>query len=315
MERMGLQTKNDASPLAAQEPIHTPVLLAEVLSYLNLKPKEFIADGTLGGGGYAEAIIARIPGGIFLGFDADLEAVAAGGPRIERLEANGVHITLVSENFSNIPEFVARRGLGALDGMVLDLGLSTDQIERSGRGFSFLRDEPLIMTYDANAVPLRDMLPKLSEGELEQILREFGEERYARRIARAIKATAAQGRSIRTSGVLADIVRRAVPKSYEHGRIHPATRTFLAFRIWVNKELEHLGLILDAIPKIMRDGGRVCIVSFHSLEDRIVKQHFQKLARAGAGTILTGKPVRPSREEIARNPNARSAKLRAIRMG
>ena len=294
-------------------PLHIPVLLQEVIEYLNPNPGEFFIDGTLGGGGYAEAIIRRIAtGGTFVGFDLDLETFMGGGPRMRASETMGVAVTLVNDNFSRVPEFLAARGYGKADGFVLDLGFSSDQLEHSGRGVSFRNDEPLLMTYDADAKPVREILRGIREDELRRILVEFGEERFAKHIARAICLREAR-KPIETSGTLAEVVASAVPRSYARGRIHPATRTFMAFRIYANHELEHLRKILDSLEAIMKPGGRVCVVSFHSLEDRIVKNCFKKFERRGVAESLTKKPVRPTESEVKKNPRARSAKLRAMR--
>lgn len=295
---------------AVREPLHRPVLLKEALALLDPKLGEFIVDGTLGGGGYAEAIVERLQGsGRFLGFDLDLAAIVSGGRRIEKKEQAGVEMVLVNENFAEIPAFLVREGYPKANGFVLDLGLSTDQLMRSGRGFSFERDEPLLMTYSGQAEPVRDVLRRLTEEELAAIIAEFGEERYAKRIAKAVKAA---GR-IETTGVFARVIKGAVPKQYERGRIHPATRTFMAFRIYANHELENLKNVLASLDQILAEGGRACVVSFHSLEDRIVKQSFQAFAKEGRAAMLTKKPIRPSPEERGANPQARSAKLRAIK--
>ena len=227
-------------------------------------------------------------------------------------ETMGVAVTLVNDNFSRVPEFLAARGYGKADGFVLDLGFSSDQLEHSGRGVSFRNDEPLLMTYDADAKPVREILRGIREDELRRILVEFGEERFAKHIARAICLREAR-KPIETSGTLAEVVASAVPRSYARGRIHPATRTFMALRIYANHELEHLRKILDSLEAIMKPGGRVCVVSFHSLEDRIVKNCFKKFERRGVAESLTKKPVRPTESEVKKNPRARSAKLRAMR--
>lgn len=296
---------------AVHEPSHRPVLLKEVLEFLDPKPGEFIIDGTLGGGGYAEAIVERLHGsGKFLGFDLDLSAIVSGGRRIEKKEQAGVEMVLVNENFAELLVFLVREGYPKANGLVLDLGLSTDQLKHSGRGFSFEHDEPLLMTYSAHAEPVKDILHRLTEHELAEVIAKFGEERYARRIAKAVKAA---GR-IETTGALVRAIKNAVPKQYEHGRIHPATRTFMALRIYANRELENLEKALGGIDQILADGGRACVVSFHSLEDRIVKHAFQALGKTGRAAVLTKKPVRPTEEERMANPKARSAKLRAIKL-
>lgn len=312
---MDIGTTDKSLPsYAVPRPIHIPVLLHEVVTYLDPKPGQFVIDGTFGGGGYAEAILTRLaPRGRFLGFDLDIGAVLAGGPRIRTSEKQGVEITLVNENFAELPEFLARHEYGKADGLVLDLGFSSDQLEKSGRGFSFLRNEPLLMTYDPGVESVRDILIRIDEDTLAHIIVDFGEERYARRIAHAIKERGSRT-PLRTTGELAQAIAAAVPKGYEHGRIHPATRTFLALRVYANHELENLERILSSLAAIVRGGGRVCIVSFHSLEDRLVKTYCAKLVKADQAALLTKKPVRPDGAEAERNPRARSAKLRVIQL-
>lgn len=272
---------------------HTPVLLNEVIRLLDPKLGEFFIDGTFGGGGHARAILRKIGSrGKLLGVDWDEETKAD-----------------VIGNYADLPEILQERQLPKADGLFLDLGFSSDQL-RSGRGFSFSADKPLHMTYSKETQPLQERLPQLTEKELADIIYRFGGERYARRIAKAIKEAERQ-KPIRTSGQLADIVRRALPKNYERGRIDPATRTFQALRIWTNNELGNLEKVLGRLREILRPGGRVAIISFHSLEDKLVKEAFRRGAKEGWLEILTKKPITPSKEEISQNPRSRSAKLRA----
>ncbi|MBM3257348.1 MAG: 16S rRNA (cytosine(1402)-N(4))-methyltransferase RsmH [Candidatus Liptonbacteria bacterium] len=196
------------------------------------------------------------------------------------------------------------------DGLLLDLGFSSEQIDAEGRGMSFLRDEPLRMTYSDDQDPVSKILRELSERDLTKILREYGEERYAPRIAKAIKESLNKG-SVETTGRLAEIIAEAVPRNYERGRIHPATRTFQALRIYANAELENLTKVLQALPGILNMGGRVAILTFHSLEDRIVKHTFRAMEKEGVLEVLTKKPVEASESEMQENPRSRSAKLRA----
>ena len=196
---------------------------------------------------------------------------------------------------------------------MLDLGFSSEQLESSGKGFSFMKDEPLIMTYAPDAIPVRELIRRLSESELGEIIREFGEERYAARIANAIKTRDKRAR-IETTKDMREAIVQAVPGSYERGRIHPATRTFQALRIYANRELENLQKLLDFLPKILKPGGRAVVVSFHSLEDRIVKTKFRAYAAEGKMEILTKKPDTPDAREDDANPRSTSAKLRAVVM-
>ncbi len=293
---------------------HIPVLLREVLDALEPAPGGFYVDGTLGDGGYASAIIRRAEGRLtFLGVDRDHRALTSASERLSAAAGEHAQLTFETANFADIPELMERHSLPPADGLVLDLGFSSTQLESSGRGFSFRADEPLLMTYGDDATPVRDLLQQMDEQEIENVLREFGQERYARRIAEAIVARRRQ-RPVETSGDLAAIVRAAVPAGYERGRIDPATRTFQALRIHANGELESLDALLALLDRIIAPGGRAAIVSFHSLEDGRVKRAFAALARTGKATLLTKKPITASAAEIAANPRARSARMRALVM-
>ena len=293
---------------------HVPVLLNEVIALLDPKPGEFIIDGTVDGGGHAAAIMERImPQGIFLGVDWDTRMI---GERIAAREArrgDKTHERYACGNYADLPAILAKEKLGKADGLLLDLGFSSEQLAHSGRGFSFgeeARNEPLIMTYDDAHPPVAEILRMQSEKELADIIFAFGGERLSRKIAKAIKE---RGRKklIVTSGELAEIVRSAVPKNYERGRIDPATRTFQALRIYANDELGNLARAIENVQDVLKIGGRMVAISFHSLEDRIIKQSFQKSAKENKLKILTKKPIAASREEIAKNPRSRSAKVRA----
>ena len=298
---------------------HKPVLLNEVLELLDPHPGDFMIDGTLDGGSHAAAIMEKIlPGGKLLGIDWDKEMIAKSSLR----EESGTHknVTLVHGNYADLPEILAREQLPRADGLLLDLGFSSEQLEGSGMGFSFApgsgkaaKDEPLRMTYSDQQIPVSQILREIDEMELANILYEFGGERFSRRIAKAIKERERR-KPIVTAGELADTVRAALSKSYERGRIDPATRTFQALRIYANDELKNLKTILDNLPKVLKPGGRAAIISFHSLEDRIVKQSFQKMAKEGSVILLTKKPTTATREEIKENPRSRSAKLRALKI-
>ena len=274
-----------------QVPKHTPVLLKEVMGLLEPKAGEFFIDGTTGGGGHSRAIQEKIgPNGQLLAID---------------WEKTG-------ENYADLPQILADKNLGLADGLLLDLGFSSEQIG-GGRGFSFQTDEPLLMTYDPKAEPVKQILKRLTEEELAKIVKELGEERFPKRIARHIYDRERE-RPIETTMELAEIVRAAVPRSYEHGRIHPATRTFQALRIYANHELENLERVLKSLDSIVKPGGRVAIISFHSLEDRLVKNYFRDYAKAGKVRLLTKKPIQASREEAMANPRSRSAKLRCVEL-
>jgi 16S rRNA (cytosine1402-N4)-methyltransferase len=267
---------------------HIPVLLNEVIRVLDPKAGEFFIDGTFGSGGHARAVEERI------------------GPKGKLL---AIDWAKTGENFADLPEIMTEKKLEKADGLLLDLGFSSEQLDSpagGGRGFSFQRDEPLLMTYSDGEKPVSQILREVSLSELENIIRTFGEERFAGRIAKAIKKTLPT-----TSGKLAEAIRRAVPRNYERGRIDPATRTFQALRIYANRELENLESILKNLERVLKIGGRVAIISFHSLEDRIVKNYFRDYAREGKLELITKKPIMATAEEVKSNPKSRSAKLRA----
>ena len=314
------------SPSSASEPTayrHLPVMRAEVLEYLNCRPGGVYVDGTLGGAGHARDILEQsAPDGRLIGLDQDADAIA--NARIV-LAPYADRVRLVHENFDRLAEVLSQPGFTGVDGILLDLGISLHHLEGSGRGFSFMRDEPLDMRMDTRPEQTAaDLVNRLREEDLKRIFQEFGEERFAGRIARGI-AAARRRQPIRTSGELARIVCEATPRAGRN-RIHPATRVFMALRIAVNRELERIEAFMGQLPNLLAAGGRVCILSFHSLEDRIVKQRLkamEKDRRGGAWPgapvpeaegvlrILTRKVVRPRPEEIAANPMARSTKLRA----
>ncbi len=284
--------------------IHTPVLLKEVMELLRPGEGGIIIDGTAGGGGHAKEILKLIGNaGKLLLVDWDKKIIV----NLKKEMKDYKNISLTEGTYANLPEIMRENNFPKADGLLVDLGFSSDQLENSGRGFSFLKDEPLLMTYSGQSEPLRDFLKRSKLPDLIEIIRKFGEERYAKKIAEAIFA---KRKEIETSRQLSDIVRESVPKSYEHGRIHPATRTFQAFRIYLNQELDNLESLLHSLEQILNPGGRVAIISFHSLEDRIVKNYFRESAKKGRLKILTKKPIIASIQEIAVNPRARSARLR-----
>lgn len=286
--------------------MHIPVLLEETLNILNPKAGEFIIDGTIDGGGHAEKLLERVgSNGKLLGVDLD-EAMIAGS---REKFAGKENVTLLNGNYTDLPEMLRSRKLGLADMLLLDLGFSSEQL-LSGRGFSFERDEPLNMNYAEGAIPASVWLKKLKEQELADIIYRYGGERMSRRIAKAIKST----RGIDTTKKLADAVRKALPGNYERGRIHPATRTFQALRIFVNRELENIETVLSELPQIVHPGGRVAIITFHSLEDKLIKDGFKKLAKDGLAELLTKKPIPARFEEIKANPRSRSAKIRGIKI-
>ncbi|MBX3236473.1 MAG: 16S rRNA (cytosine(1402)-N(4))-methyltransferase RsmH [Nitrospiraceae bacterium] len=302
---MGENGKTDVARVA-----HEPVLIEEILFWLRCKPGGVYVDCTIGYAGLAIRILDQsAPSGVLVGIDRDRDALDAARHRLATAESRA---RLHHGNFSDLKSVVSQFGFSRVDGVVFDLGVSSPQLDRADRGFSFREDGPLDMRMDrAEGRTAADLVRELPESELADVLYHLGEERYSRRIARAI-VQARREASIETTGRLAAIVERAVPGFYRHGRIHCATRTFQALRIAVNRELEVLEPALRDAVDILAPGGRVCAVSFHSLEDRIVKTTFRALASGPDASlqILTKKPVMASEVECCRNPRSRSAKLR-----
>ena len=305
---------------------HIPAMQNEVLHYLNCKPGKIYVDCTIGGAGHAEAILKKIvPDGLLIGIDQDEDAIINARKVLESYEAN---IHLFRNNFIFLPEILSQLNIVAVDGILLDLGLSQHQLEASGRGFSFQRDEPLDMRMDIEGtVKAEDIINKTEGKSLANIFKQYGEERWAKRIAQNI-VHIRKHKAIRTSRQLAQIVCDCVPKKASlKQKIHPATRVFMALRIAVNNELERLDSFLENAVDLLNPNGRLCILSFHSLEDRIVKQRFKafekgctcppgfpkcvcnkkKMVRS-----LTKKAQRPTAEETLKNPMSRSTRLRAV---
>jgi len=283
--------------------IHIPVLHKEVLDYLQPLPGQVVVDGTLGGGGHTRLLAERVgPDGFVLALDRDPRAIAAA----ERSLA-GLPVKLAQANFAELPELVRSLGLPAVDGVLLDLGLSSDQLADAARGFSFDSRGPLDLRFDpTEGEPAWQLLERVREEPLANLIYEFGEERFSRRIARRI-VQVRRSEPIRTADQLARLVRSCVPRGGRQ-RIDAATRTFQALRIAVNDELGSLKRALEQIPSWLRPGGRFVVISFHSLEDRLVKEAFRA---APLLERLCNKPVRPSDLECDVNPRSRSAKLRA----
>lgn len=290
-----------------RHPVHRPVLLREVMAILELRSGLVVVDGTVGAGGHARAIVPAIgPDGVLVGLDRDSEILAPARAALAAGAAGaGVRISLHHLPHSRMHEALAANGLSRCDRVLLDLGVSSMQLDRPGRGFSFMADGPLDMRMDASApLTAAEWLASVDERELADVLYRFGEERHSRRIARHL--VAARRRSpIERTAQLAALVAAALPPAARGGRIHPATRTFQAIRIAVNDELGELERGLRAALDCLVPGGRLAVITFHSLEDRIVK-HF---LRAHCD-VLTKKPIAPTPEEVRANPRARSAKLR-----
>ena len=300
--------------------MHAPVLLKEVVDCLDPHPGDFLIDGTVNGGGHAKALLEKIlPGGHLLGIDWD-ENLLENLKSESWVAKHQSDINLIHGNYADLPEIIERRKLSRADGLVLDLGFSSAQIEESKRGFSFDRDEPLIMTYSGDQIPVAQIIRELSEKELADVIYNFSGERLSRVIAKKIKEASKKKRII-SSLELANVIRGAVPKKYEQAgrkdgtsRIDPATRTFQALRIYANRELENLENILKKLPSVIAPQGRVAIITFHSLEDALVKNYFSKMASTGEAELINKKPLTASPDEIKKNPRSRSAKLRAIKI-
>jgi 16S rRNA (cytosine1402-N4)-methyltransferase len=297
---------------------HIPVLGREAVGMLAPRDDGVYVDATFGAGGYSRMILG-IAGTRVIGIDRDRTAVAGGFDLVDQSDGR---LTLVEDRFSNLAEICTAAGIEAIDGIVMDVGVSSMQLDQAGRGFSFRLDGPLDMRMGNAGPTAADVIAKASEAELADIIYIFGEERHSRAVARAIVAARKEG-AITSTRALADIVARVVRS--KPGDIHPATRTFQGLRIFVNEELDELYLALRAAERVLKPGGRLAVVSFHSLEDRIVKDFLNARSKTGGGsrhlpeinqaapslTVLTKRPIVAGEKEVAANPRARSAKLRA----
>ena len=304
---------------------HQSVLLAETIDSLHIRPDGIYADGTLGGGGHSEAILERLgEGGRLIGFDQDADAVQAAGERLSRF---GDRIRIIRSNYRYMREELENLGISRVDGIVLDLGVSSYQLDHFERGFSYRGDAPLDMRMDQRQEKTAaDVVNTYEEAELARILRDYGEERFAGRIARSIVQTREKA-PIETTGQLVEIIRGAIPAKNRETGGHPAKRSFQAIRIEVNAELDVLRSSLDGMIDLLDDGGRICVITFHSLEDRIVKSIFQKnenpctcppsfpvcvCGKKSKGRVVTRKPILPGIEETEENSRSKSAKLRVF---
>jgi 16S rRNA (cytosine1402-N4)-methyltransferase len=289
----------------ADDPTHHPVLVREVVEWLRPSAGGLFVDCTLGLGGHTRALLVAGASRV-IAIDRDQAAI---GIALERLGSLAGQVDAVHADYRSLPSLLDARGVERVDGVLADLGVSSMQFDAEGRGFSFRRDEPLDMRMDRSAGPTAaELLNQADEADLADVIFRFGEERYSRKVARALVAA----RPISTTGELAAVVRRAIPtRGWQ--RIDPATRTFQALRIWVNRELEGLDHFLSSALGRLRAGARLVVITFHSLEDRIVKHTLRALEKGGAAgvKVVTKKPEMPDEDEIARNPRARSAKLRA----
>ena len=302
---------------------HVPVLLDECLEGLSIKPDGIYVDGTLGGGGHASAVCERLSGsGTLIGIDRDRDAIDAAGKRLENYPCRKI---FVNRNYSDIKEILNDNGIGSIDGALLDLGVSSFQLDNAERGFSYMNDAPLDMRMNRDdSLTAKDVVNGYSRADLTRIISAYGEERWASRIASFIEE-ARKEKPIETTGELTEIIKAAIPASARRTGPHPAKRTFQAIRIEVNEELTRLEKALEDFCDVLSPGGRLCVISFHSLEDRIVKDVMARRADpctcppdipvCVCGKVadikkITRKPVVPSGEEQEDNPRARSAKLR-----
>lgn len=304
---------------------HVSVLLEETVEALQIKPDGIYVDGTLGGAGHARQICQRLNDkGRFVGIDQDEEAVAVS---TERLKEYGEKVSIIKSNYAQMKQVLQDLGIEKVDGILLDLGVSSYQLDNAERGFSYMADAPLDMRMDKDqTVSAKDIVNTFPEAELARIIREYGEERYARNIARNIVKTR-ESRSIETTFQLVDIIRGSMPAKARNGKGHPAKRTFQAIRIECNHELEVLREALDDMVDLLNDQGRLCIITFHSLEDRIVKVSYRRnenpctcppdfpvcvCGKRSKGKVITKKPMLPSEREQEENSRSQSAKLRVF---
>lgn len=304
---------------------HKSVLLEACIENLRIRPDGIYVDGTLGGGGHSYEICRRLSSkGRLVGIDQDAAAIEAAGKRLEEFTDK---VTIVRSNYRNMKTELEKLGISSVDGVILDLGVSSYQLDDAGRGFTYREDAPLDMRMDQRqSVTAKEIVNGYSEMELYRIIRDYGEDRFAKNIAKHI-VSARQEKNIETTGELIHIIKAAIPAKVRAVGGHPAKRTFQAIRIEVNHELDVLRDSLDEMIDLLNDGGRICVISFHSLEDRIVKTIYRKnenpcicppefpvcvCGRKSKGTVITRKPILPSEEEQEANPRAKSAKLRVF---
>ncbi len=307
---------------------HRSVLLEETVNGLNIKPDGIYVDGTLGGGGHAYEICRRLGDkGSIIGIDQDEAAIEAAGIRLKDF---GEKVTIVRSNYCEMKSVLQGLGIDKVDGIVLDLGVSSYQLDTAERGFSYREDAPLDMRMDRRqTMTARDIVNDYSEKDLYRVIRDYGEDKFAKNIAKHI-VIEREKRSIETTGQLTEIIRGAIPMKFQKKSGHPAKRTFQAIRIELNRELDVLKNSLDDMIDLLNPGGRLCIITFHSLEDRIVKSAFKKnedpctcpkdfpvcvCGKVSKGSILTRKPILPGPEEMEENSRSKSAKLRIFERG
>ena len=302
---------------------HTTVLLDETVDGLNVRPDGIYVDATLGGGGHAFKVCTKLGStGRLIGIDQDADAIEAAG---KRLEGFGEKVTIIRSNYRDMKPELHKLGIDGVDGITLDLGVSSYQLDTAERGFSYRMDAPLDMRMDQRQkLTARDIVNGYSEAELFRVIRDYGEDRFAKNIAKHIVAEREKA-PVETTGQLNEIIKRAIPMKVQKTGGHPSKRTFQAIRIELNHELEVLRDSLDEMIDMLRPGGRICVITFHSLEDRIVKSAFRRnenpctcpshfpvcvCGKVSKGKVITRKPILPTREEMESNPRSKSAKLR-----
>ena len=304
--------------------VHKSVLLYETVGSLNIKPGGIYVDGTLGGGGHAYEVCKRLGGGRLIGIDQDADAIRAAG---ERLAPFKDKVTIVRSNYQNIENVLKELNIEKVDGIYLDLGVSSYQLDTASRGFTYREDAPLDMRMDqSSSFSAKDVVNQYDEMQLYRVIRDYGEEKFAKNIAKHIVA-ARQEKEIETTGELIEIIKASIPAKVRATGGHPAKRTFQAIRIEVNRELEVLQDSIDEMIDLLNDGGRLCIITFHSLEDRIVKNKFREnedpcicpknfpvcvCGRKSKGKVITRKPIVPSEQEVEENKRSKSSKLRVF---
>lgn len=294
--------------------MHIPVLLNEVIDAVHPKPGMLFVDGTVGNGGHAIEILKSMQWkGIFVGIDADKSSLIVAKNRIEKMsEGSDIETIWVHDSYANIPEILEKNNLGKVNCVLLDLGFSSFQINDPMRGFSFQKDGPLDMRYDTSkGATASEIINSLGKEELAEIFWKYGDEKYSRQIAEMV-FKARKRKKISTIFEFVSVIKNAVPKRYMNQKINFATRTFQALRIYTNRELENLNSILNQLPNIVCSGGCAAIITFHSLEDKLVKDEFRIFEKNGIAKLGTKKPISASRDEILSNPRSRSAKLRTI---
>lgn len=305
---------------------HYSVLLEETIEYLNIQPNGIYVDGTLGGAGHASRVAARLgPGGRLIGIDQDADAICAATERLKPFEDK---VTIIRSNYANMKEELYRIGIGHVDGIVLDLGVSSFQLDTPDRGFTYrTADAPLDMRMDdRQTLTAKDIVNNYSEKDIYRIIHDYGEDKFAKNIAKHIVNTREKS-PIETAGQLTEIIRAAIPMKVQASGGHPAKRTFQAIRIELNRELEVLEDTLDEMIDLLNPGGRICVITFHSLEDRIVKTNFKRnenpcicpsdfpvcvCGKRSKGRVVTRKPILPGEKELEENSRSKSAKLRVF---